>query len=131
MPLLVERQNLPLLRLTYVGDYTDEELARFLLEIDSVLALPGRKACLIDLTRATAGSATQRQMQAAWISRQEKTLQRDFVAAGIVTDSAIIRGTVTAVFWIRPLPLPSKVFATIEQAEAWLAPQLAQLAPVK
>ena len=127
MPLFVERQTLPLLRLTYVDDYSDAELSRFLLEIDGILELPGRKAALIDLTRAKAGSAKQRQMQGAWISSNEKKLERDIVAAAIVTDSAIIRGTVTAVFWIRPLPLPTRVAATVAQAEVWLAPYLSQL----
>lgn len=125
MPLHVDRQDLPLLRLTYVGEYSDYELSRFLGEVETVLTLPGRKAGLIDLTRATAGSAKQRQTQGEWIALHEKTLQRDFAAAAIVTDSALIRGTVTAVFWIRPLPLPTHVAATVAKAEAWLAPYIA------
>jgi hypothetical protein len=124
LPLYIDRESLPLLRLRYVGDYRDAELTEFLRKLEAVLELPGRKACLIDLSDATAGSATQRQMQASWISKHEKTLERDFAAAAIVTDSAIIRGTVTAVFWIRPLPFPTKVSATVKIAEEWLAPYL-------
>lgn len=124
MPLLVDRQSLPLLRLTYVGDYSDSELTRFLSEVEAVLKLPGRKAGLIDLTRATPGSAKQRQTQGEWIAQHEPTLKRDIAAAAIVTDNALIRGTVTAVFWIRPLPVPTHVAATVEKAEAWLAPYL-------
>jgi hypothetical protein len=45
-----------------------------------------------------------------------------------VTDSAIIRGTVTAVFWIKPLPLPTHVASTLGAAERWLAPFLARAA---
>lgn len=127
MPLQVERQALPLLRLTYIDTYSDAELEQFLREIEAVLALPGRKACLIDLTRAKAGSAKQRQMQGDWIKTHESVLERDFAAAAIVTDSAIIRGTVTAVFWIRPLPFPSHVAASIDKAQVWLAPYLASI----
>jgi hypothetical protein len=127
MPLHVDRQNLPLLRLEYLGDYTDDELIRFLQEISAVLrTTSGRKTCLIDLRKATAGTARQRKLQAGWIGDNEEALAKDFAAAAIVTSSALIRGTVTAVFWIRPLPLPTNIVATVAQAEAWLAPFLAR-----
>jgi uncharacterized protein YejL (UPF0352 family) len=122
--LYVDRETLPLLRLRYVGDYSDGELTEFLRKLEAVLTLPGRKVCVIDLSEATAGTATQRQMQASWIAKQEKVLAREFAAAAIVTDSAIIRGTVTAVFWIRPLPFPTRVTATVNSAEEWLKPYL-------
>ncbi|HKP58100.1 MAG TPA: STAS/SEC14 domain-containing protein [Polyangiales bacterium] len=124
MPLYIDRETLPLLRLRYVGDYSDPELTEFLRKLESVLETPGRKAAVIDLSQAAAGTATQRQIQAAWIGKQEKVLAREFSAAAIVTDSAIIRGTVTAVFWIRPLPFPTRVTATVKLAEEWLAPYL-------
>jgi hypothetical protein len=124
LPLYVDRDTLPLLRLRYVGDYSDAELSEFLHKLDAVLELPGRKVCLFDLREATTGSATQRQLQGGWIVKQEKLLAREFAAAAIVTDSAIIRGAVTAIFWIRPLPFPTKVTATVRSAEEWLAPYL-------
>jgi uncharacterized protein YejL (UPF0352 family) len=124
LPLQIDRETLPLLRLRYVGEYSDAELAMFLRKLDAVLELPGKKVCLIDLSGAAAGSATQRQMQASWIGRQEKVLAKEFAAAAIVTDSAIIRGTVTAVFWIRPLPFPTRVTSTVQSAEEWLTPFL-------
>lgn len=92
-----------------------------------LLKQPGRKVCLFDLTKATTGTARQRQTQAAWIGKNEEALARDFAAAAIVTDSAIVRGTVTAIFWIRPLPFPTRVVATLEAADAWLSPYRAAL----
>lgn len=125
LPLYIDRENLPLLRLRYLGDYSDAELVQFLRKLEAVLELPGRKAAVIDLSEAGVGTATQRQMQANWIGKYEQVLAREFSAAAIVTDSAIIRGTVTAVFWIRPLPFPTRVTATVKLAEEWLAPYLA------
>jgi len=115
------------LRLIYAGAYTDAELLQFLSEIDSALKVPGRKACVIDLTAAKAGTARQRGLQGEWIRTNEILLARDFAAAAVVTDSALIRGTVTAVFWIRPLPMPTHVTATVAEAEQWLAPFLSGL----
>jgi hypothetical protein len=127
MPLLIDRKNLPMLQLRYVGDYSDAELDVFLSELDEVLKFPGQKVCLFDLTNAATGTARQRQKQGAWIIRNEEALAREFAAAAIVTDSAIIRGTVTAIFWIRPLPFPTHIVGTIASAEAWLAPYRAAL----
>jgi hypothetical protein len=127
LPVYVDRTTLPLLRLRYVGDFSDAELATFLRELEAVLELPGRKVAVFDLTEASAGSATQRQAQAAWIGKYERVLARDFAAAALVTDSAIIRGAVTAIFWIRPLPFPTRVTATVKSAEEWLAPYLSTL----
>lgn len=128
MPLFVDRSRLPELRLQYVGEYSDAELGGFLEELDGVLRIPGRKVCVIDLTQAQPGTARQRQLQAAWIGKNEVVLARGFAAAAIVTDSALIRGTVTAVFWIRPLPFPTRVAATLASAESWLAPFRSSLA---
>jgi hypothetical protein len=128
MPLLVDRSRLPELRLHYVGDYSDAELGAFLAELDGVLRIPGQRVCVFDLTRAQPGTARQRQLQAAWIGKNETVLAREFAAAALVTDSAIIRGAVTAIFWVRPLPFPTRVVATLASAEAWLAPFRASLA---
>jgi hypothetical protein len=124
VPLYVEREELPVLRLRFVEDYTDDELQEFLCELDAVLALAGRKVCIIDLNQATPATAKQRKLITDWIRDNDSVLSRDFSAAAIVTDSALIRGTVTAVFWIRPLPLPTHVAATMEEARDWLRPYL-------
>lgn len=122
VPLQLDRNNLPILRLRYIGEYTDAELFVFLKDLTSVFEVPGKKVGIIDLTEAKPGSARQRKLQAEWIQTHEQALQEGFAAAAVVTDSAVIRGTVTAVFWIRPLPFPTHVAATVEAAERWLAP---------
>lgn len=127
MPLIIDRTSLPMLQLRYVGDYSDAELDKFLSELDALLKQPGRKVCVFDLTKAATGTARQRNAQGAWIAKNEQALARDFAAAAIITESAFIRGTVTAIFWIRPLPFPTRVVATFEAADAWLAPYRAAL----
>ena len=127
MPLYVDQSELPLLQLKYVGAYTDEELYQFLREVDGVLGHPGKKLGLVDLVGADPGTARQRRLHAEWISERKGLLARSFAAAAIVTDNALIRGTVTAVFWIAPLPLPTHVAASVARAQEWLAPYMAQL----
>ena len=124
MPLYVDERELPLLHLKYVGAYSDEELYALLRQVEGVLARPGKKVGIVDLTLADAGTAKQRRVHAEWIGAHKRELAREFAAAAIVTDSALIRGTVTAVFWIAPLPLPTHVAATVERAQEWLLPYL-------
>ena len=129
MPLVVDRTHLPELRLCYVGDFSDAELKVFLNDLEALLQVPGPKVCVIDLTHATTATARQRQLQAAWIRKNEAALARDFAAAAIVANNAIVRGTVTAIFWLRPLPFPTHVASTLASAEAWLAPYRAAITP--
>jgi hypothetical protein len=124
VPLHVDRNDLPILRLRYIGEYTDDELIEFLRELTSIFRVPGKKVGIIDLSLAKPGSARQRKLQAEWIQTHETALAEGFAAAAVVTDSAVIRGTVTAVFWIRPLPFPTHVAATIDAAEHWLRPYI-------
>jgi len=124
LPLYVDQRELPLLQLRYVGPYSDDELYALLRQMEVVLTLPGKKVGIVDLTHADAGTAKQRRMHAEWIGGHKQALAHAFSAAVIVTDNALIRGTVTAVFWVAPLPLPTHVAPTVERAQAWLAPFL-------
>ena len=127
MPLYVDQREMPLLHLRYVGAYSDDELSAFLQQLDAVLAQPGKKAGLVDLSEAAAASARQRRMHAEWIGDRKHLLARDFVAAALVTDNVLVRGTITAIFWIAPLPLPTHVASSVPHAQEWLAPYLARL----
>lgn len=127
LPLYVEQRELPLLQLRYVGPYSDAELFTLLRQMESVLTRPGKKVGIVDLTHADVGTARQRRLHAEWIGAHKQELLREFAAAAIVTDNALIRGTVTAVFWIAPLPVPTHVTSTVEQAQQWLAPYLSGL----
>lgn len=124
MPVRVDDWRLPLLRISYIGDYSDDELTAYLATLDRIIARPGRKVVLFDLLRATVSPANQRKRQAEWISAKEDVLRRDFAAGAIVLDNALLRGAVTAVFWICPLPLPTQIMSTNESALTWLRPYL-------
>lgn len=45
-------------------------------------------------------------------------------ASAIVSRSAIVRGALTALTWLRPLPYPVKVFSTVEDARDWCAGEM-------
>jgi hypothetical protein len=124
VPLTIDTSELPLLRIAYLGDFSDGELEQFLAQLSVVVRRPGKKCGLIDLRGATNASARQRKRQARWIRDNVEVLERDVSAAVIVTDSAIMRGIVTAIFWIRPLPCPTQIEPTLVRGLAWIRPFL-------
>ena len=122
MPIVVDVRTLPIVRIAYIGDYSDDELTTYLATLQRLFTMPGRKVAVLDVLKGTVATAHQRKRQAAFIERNEDLLRRDFAAAAIVLDSALLRGAVTAIFWMRPLPMPTQIVATVDAALTWLAP---------
>ena len=122
MPIRVDASSAPFVRIAYIGDYTDAELEAYLSILKRIIRLPSRKVGLIDCSEATVATPSQRRRTAEFIGEHEALLRRDFLACAIVLDSALLRGAVTAVFWLRPLPLPTEITGTVALAAAWLEP---------
>jgi hypothetical protein len=122
MPIVVDTSTLPLLKIRYDGPFSDEELERLFRALEGVLKRDGQMAAVIDLRTAVAPPANQRRAQGEWIHKNERKLGRKVMAAAIVTDSAIMRGVVTAIFWVRPLPCPTRVVPDLALAREWIEP---------
>jgi hypothetical protein len=82
------------------------------------------KAGPFGLINDTRGSpmpdALQRRSIAALYSTHEADVWRNFLASGIVGDSNVVNGVLTALNWLKPPPHPVKVFRAMEAAEAWV-----------
>jgi hypothetical protein len=61
-------------------------------------------------------SASQRHLAAQWLKRNEALLRVATVGTAHVTPSALLRGILTAVFWISAPPKPYTFVATLEEA---------------
>lgn len=85
-------------------------------------------AMLADMQRADATSriiiqdsrygpgldAAQRRMQADWIKQHDALLRKRAVAIVFVYSSTLLRGMLTAILWLSPLPMPHYVCATLD-----------------
>jgi cobalamin biosynthesis protein CobD/CbiB len=78
-----------------------------------------RMVTILDLTEAAPLTARQRTLQSEW-SRQTDALFRE-VSSGIVfvVASAVVRGVLTALFWIRPVPVPHAIVQDLDEAVRW------------
>ena len=74
-------------------------------------------AHITDISRATnIPPATQRRMAGEWVKRNRELMAATCVGGGAVTPSAIIRGIVTAIYWIQTPPTPQVIVATLDEA---------------
>jgi hypothetical protein len=118
----------------------DEELVSALDQIESFLKQAKRSREMLffitDLTlmRETT-PANQRKVTAEWLKRTGPLARAASVGGATVTPSAILRGIITALYWLHPSPTPSFSVATrheamlkgiemLEDAKALLSPRL-------
>jgi len=124
MPIRIDLGRMPLVVVTWEGSCTDEEVELYLAAMAEVVTRPDRRAVVLDASRAALPSATQRRMQGMWLKEHEDRIKHKTVGTAFVVESAIIRGGLTAVFWIQGLSTQQLVCATLPEALAWAGQRL-------
>jgi hypothetical protein len=108
---------------TLVGMQSDRGLDAWLDEYEALLTAArdrGYKLVeLLDISRAAPLTAKQRRTQADWNSAHEALMQQALLGVCFVASSVVMRGVITAVLWLKPMPVPHAVCAEIDQAVQW------------
>lgn len=110
----------PIVEIAIVGLVDDADFRRYLDDVFSPIAYGNPYALLFDARRAGLASARQRRMQAEGIRQHELGLARHCRGAAFVIDSAAIRGALTAILWIAPMPMDHVVLDSMGEAREWL-----------
>jgi hypothetical protein len=79
---------------------------------------------VFDIRNAPLMSASQRRMIADEIDRAAREFPTIRAVQGVVIASAMQRGIVKAINWLARQPAPTEVFATVEEAVAWVQKEL-------
>ena len=74
---------------------------------------------ILDIRDAAPPTAKQRRMQGEWNTEYEALMRQTLVGFTFVVSSTVMRGIITAIMWIKPLPVPTAVFTQLEDAIAW------------
>ena len=112
-------------RLTLPAAPSDEELERYIeARIAFAESCAHRHAWVVDARELGRVSAKQRRRFAEHLELVEDCDARWNVGSAIVLTSAIARGVVTAVVWLRSPRFPHRTFDSLELAEAWCREQL-------
>ena len=112
-------------RVKFEGPHTDAEFLEYLAESSRhVHARTGRTVALVDARKAAPMSARQRKQQADWQRKHERILRENTAGTAFVVSNAVIRGLLTAIFWLQPLPHEHLVTQSMAEAEGWCRARL-------
>lgn len=120
----IEQQRWPLVVVTYDGGIDDAAFEAHLSEYQSVLDRGQRYAAVFDATRAAVPPPRQRHLQAKFMDRHRATLARLCVGGGFAISSSLVRGAMTAILWLAPMPFEHVVVSTRGEAERWALERL-------
>ncbi len=69
-----------------------------------------------DNTGFAPAGAAERKVLGEWMAQEFELLHACSIGVGFVIDSAMVRGALTAVFWLSRLPSPYRVHPTLQEA---------------
>ena len=117
--ILVDSSRWPIVRVRLPPVATDDEVQRYLDELGELRARREPYALVMIADESRGFNAKQRQMQADYIASGMDLSRKYLKAFAFVAESAMQRGMLTAVFWLRPPEWPHRVFRTVEEASVW------------
>lgn len=128
MSCVIDDSRWPLLNVVWNGPTSNEEFTAYLGRLDHNLtrtkSAGTRTAILTDARAAAAVNSVQRKMQADWMKAHEAECRKYCIGFGFVVDNAFIRGALTAILWLAPLPAEHVVCSTTDEADTWLCQRL-------
>lgn len=117
----VDSSEWPLVRVTYVDTVDDKAFDAYVAQQVEVLDRREPYVILFDARRSGIPTARQRQKIAQFTKDREHDLKRYCKKGVFVIPNPLVRGALTAILWLQPLPFPHDVVASIEEAEKVLA----------
>ena len=124
MPVVFERSEFPLVTVRFRGAQTLTEFEGYLAAL-AELYREGRPFGLVcDSRGAEAPPAVHRKLQADFIAQHGRLIRSLNLGTAFVIDSVLLRGALTAILWLQPLPCPHFVSGDVEEARRWARARL-------
>ncbi|MFO0694585.1 MAG: hypothetical protein U0230_13575 [Polyangiales bacterium] len=124
MAYVVDRAREPLVVIRYEGGVDDSEFRAYLAQYEALVAAGRRYTVIFDARRASVPNAVQRRMQAQFLEARAGDLSRLCLGGAFVIASPLIRGALTAILFLTPLPFEHVVVPTLEDGERWALARL-------
>ena len=115
----IRRQPNNIYVITFLEVMTDPEYKEHLRAFTAIFDATGPLALVFDGTNARGQPASQRRMMAEWIKANRATLQSKCVALALITPNPLVRGLVTAIFWVSPPPVEHAFFSSLQEGVSW------------
>jgi len=121
----VDLTHWPILVVNAPPGFTDAELQAYYDSIGkAMLARPEPYANIIDARNAPTPTASQRKIMAAFRETHAQHIRQYCRGSAFVFESAVMRGIITAIHWLRQPEMPHKSFGTMFEAMTWARAQL-------
>ena len=120
----IDERGWPLVVIAFRGPVTDAEFDGYLSGQSARLRRREKLAVVIDAIQAGETPAKQRKKQAEWQREHHDELEHYMAGMAFAIASPMIRGILTAIFWMQPLPCPHHVSPTFDGAVSWARGQL-------
>lgn len=124
MPLSFDLERWPIAVCRAYGESTDDDLRAYTGRLSELLAREQRHVLIVDASGAKTLKGTHRQMVAEWNKANAEKLAKYRVGLVLVTRSAVLRGMITAVYWVFTPPFPYKAVDSIDSAFVWARERL-------
>ena len=121
----VSTSQWPVIVYTAPGAVSDDEMQAVMDEVQTLKRLGAVHALVLDVRKVSQLSPKQRRMITTQME-DDKAITEQFTAGvALVFESRLLRGFLTAIFWVRPAIAPTRVFNAPQDAIAWCAAQAA------
>lgn len=124
MSLAFDLRKWPIAVCRAYGDSTDEDLHAYTGRLGQLLRRREQHVLIVDASDGKSLKGTHRQIVADWNKANAEELHKYRAGLCLVTPSAAIRGTITAVYWLFPPPFPYKAIDSLPAAYVWAEDQL-------
>ena len=121
----IDTSRYPIVTVRFSGYISEPELDEYLAAMTNVVNRSENTLTIVDARHAIRNPASQRKKQAEWLKTHEQRLRQYSLGTAFAITSPFVRGVLTAILWLQPLPNDYVVVATLEEAEAWAAKPLA------
>lgn len=123
----IDATRAPIYGIKFPPETTDEELVRFAEARERWASVAKYKvAWVVDLAGIIKATATQRRLFSEHLERFEPHDIAYNQGSALIVPNALVRGLVTAVFWLKPPRFPTECFSTYDEAFIWAATRLAE-----
>lgn len=119
-----DESRFPLVLVRPRGRATDADLDALLVALKRPLLRREKYLEIFDGTHTDPGTSTQRRRIAEWMRAHTSLISTYSVDTAVVVPSPLVRGALTAIFWIQPMPCPHTVVSTMAEAERWAEEKL-------
>lgn len=122
----IDRSERPIFLVRMEGTLTDRALARHHEEIDRAIAEHARPFCLIYDVRTPGMSASQRDLQIAWIKRVQAEHRDRRHGLAFVLASRVARGVLRGLHWAASPSYACEITGELDRARAFCRARLAR-----